>query len=204
LLPALAAPGLGGSGIAADAGPGSSSGSSSGGAMEAEDPACGGAPGSWRRRPKKQRNPATTPCFFHTRTDKGCVRGDKCKFVHGERPGVVRSIGGGGETGGAFEHFRQSPLELHADDADDGTSGSDSDTQEQLRSSSAPSAGVARPEASAAHDAPNRSDGGGDLVDESMEDALAPLVDAVVQLRFLPRQISFGRRGGSRSGFSKS
>lgn len=35
-----------------------------------------------QRRKKKGRDPSCTKCFYFFKTDKGCVRGDRCPFLH--------------------------------------------------------------------------------------------------------------------------
>jgi len=149
----------------------------------------------WRRRPKKQRNPATTPCFFHTRTEKGCVRGDKCPFVHGER--LVAGDGGdfAAKTADVATLGRyRSHSDADSDvDTGGGGDGMDSDDDMPVPNRSIAASSKGEPADAMTLDAADNNENLGN-----------DLVDSVAKLRFMPRQISFGRRGGSHAGFSKS
>ena len=168
-------------------------------AMEADSAAIGEAPAAQqqqRRRPKKQRNPATTPCFFHTRTEKGCVRGDKCPFVHGERlvaGGTGDSAAKSTDAGSLRRYRSHSEADSDFDATLAGGGGMDSDDDSLKPCTSITSSTKDAPSDAMALDASNNN--------ENIEN---DLVDSITKLRLMPRQISFGRRGGSRSGFSKN
>ena len=49
------------------------------------------------KKKKKKKDPATTPCFYFFKTEKGCVRGDKCPFRHAAS--AVEDQTGAGTTG---------------------------------------------------------------------------------------------------------